>query len=266
MATQAGRKSDPLEAPAGGWPLRPIGTPAELRFAAKWLWSIPPRGANCHAEDNIRSFERQIYGLSCALLHDLNNREMLTTKRQHLDLLNEIVTLACKLRQRLEVVDGENGPLRLFALQSIFYRYAPDFRYPMPNMINLEEFLRFPLDVLIEIAAAQIEDIQTVAPGAGHQRLHDRLFGDPRFALAVRCAALMAELYRPPAVKSTIGGAVHQLMNRIWTLATGLDPEEFNLSAFMKKGIRDWREGEFREPSSLYRTALNRAKKRRLKT
>lgn len=192
---------------------------------------------------------------------------MLPTRREHVERLMEIAKTSNKLLDQLDYFSGPTGILRIVALQSAFFRYQADSKiFGAPNLIDWDEVLAKPLSILSILALEEAEDIEKAAPGAGHQRLHDRLFGDPRHVFAMRSANTIAIFNGNSSVKSTEGGVVHTLMNRVWQHATGLDPEAYNLAAFLKKGVRDWRSGRPIDDGRLLTTVRNRAEKRRLRT
>lgn len=83
---------------------------------------------------------------------------------------------------------------------------------------------------------------------------------------ASRAIYTLAQFCGNSSIKSTEGGAVHTLIHRLWLHATGLDPENYNLTAFLKKAVRSWRQGKPINDGRLFTTVRNRAEKRRLRT
>lgn len=220
--------------------------------------------------------ERELDGLARFLLVELRVRGLLPTKREHVERLRRISRTAFDLFEQLGYFSGEEGRMRLGATQVVAHLTAnsklrdllcatrPEFATPTIFDMRLDEALRKPLTLLADFARKQADDIEVVTTGAGHLALHDRLFGDPRLGLAIRCVEHIAHHCGPEKVTSTDGGFVHMLMNEVWSFATGLDPEEANLPPFLKQGCRWLRDP--RPITRLLEPTLNRAKKSLLRS
>jgi hypothetical protein len=239
MPMAAKRKSDPLAAPEGGWSERAVLARKERMGVAKWIWSIPPGDdATRYSIESVHTVERGLYSLAATLLDDLRNRDSLPTKREHVNRLNDISRTARRLQSQIQYISGAHNILRLVAVQSAFFRYQNHLmiKNREPQLVDFDEVLAVPLAILVQLATEQAADIATAAPGAGHQRLHDRLFGDPRSSLAIRAAATVAELCGSAAVKSTDGGVVHRVMNLAWMDGYGSRPRGLQSSRISQEG------------------------------
>lgn len=202
--------------------------------------------------------------LGTQLLDDLKSRSRLPTKLEQAERLRDINKTAKKLLSQLNFFQDPTGLLRLVAVESGFFQPVRFKNGPGYELVDWDIILAKPLALLAEISANNLETLDKAIKGAGHQRLHDRLFGDPRLSLAVRAAWLITECRGADAVKSTENGMLHRLVNEVWHYATGLDPEDYNLGSFVKKGVAEWRRHHGRGPVAQLHTDFNRLRRPRL--
>jgi hypothetical protein len=159
------------------------------------------------------------------------------TLAEHRERLLSIQADAKRLRNRLVGLDRPQGVLLWTAKYSMFY--VRRIRGPRVHFepAGRHEILHTPLSAFDKSISQELERLtKDIKSGAGHQRLYERLFDDPRLSLAMRCASLLREARGERAAPATEGGAVHKLMDALWRSTTGLDPEDYNLGAYAKKG------------------------------
>lgn len=73
----------------------------------------------------------------------------------------------------------------------------------------------------------------------GPQRASQRIIGDPRALLASRVARLIADEQGNKAVTSDEKGSVYEVVERLWTYATGLPEQGANLRKYIRHGVRN---------------------------
>ena len=281
-------RTDPLATPAGGWKAsrRTIMDDKSLtqdeNFAAfdrkeaeiqatrvamaKSILSLNNDENFIITANTIRRAVDSLRGYEFALLRDLESRDRLPKKSESVARLRELIASAQRLRLALKHFGGNFGLLAFVANRTAFFEQVlPPKRVEYP-LVQWHSILNRPLYYLEQLAVDELATLEELAAGAGHLRLHDRLYGDPRQSLAIRAACMVADWGGNDAVKATENGLVHRIVNMVWSLATGLDPEDYNLAAFVKKGVREWRrlrrEGK---PTPLW-TDFNLLKKPRLRT
>lgn len=151
-----------------------------------------------------------------ALLADLRRQADAPRMRDALTRLRDAAHTARRLHRTLKALDGISGG----ALHAAGGHVG-----------TADEAL-----ALARAAEAAADRIETEAPAsAGNRNLAERLFGDPRDALARRCAELVIRHAGAAACTATVGGAVHVLAASVWIYATGLDAEEAALERRVKE-------------------------------
>jgi hypothetical protein len=256
------RQSDPLAEPAGGWPSYPLGGNEVRQEIADWIWSLPKHSGIHIVLASRHDASRETYSLAAGLLEDLRHRSRSPRKSDNADALKQINKTAKKLYHLVGGYAARDELLQIVRNHCGFFQQNVGGHKVEYELVDWRVVLAKPLAELIEESAEMAEDLRQGVKGAGHQRMHDRLFGDPRLSLAGRACMILAERCGSGAIKSTENGLVHKLTNHIWRYATALDPEDYNLHSFVKKGVAEWRRNDGWVGMH---TDFNRLRKRRLR-
>jgi hypothetical protein len=130
------------------------------------------------------------------------------------------------------------------ALECGFFRQVLTRTGVSYRLVEEDDILGTPLRVLIEtIGPTRAELRKSTKSGAGRQRLHERLLGDPRVALARSSAWLLRECRVGEEGPVQPNRLVYELMQKIWVYATGDQPTEDFLQYAAEEGAKAVRGG-----------------------
>jgi len=225
------RRTEVLKAPQGGWPRHPIGDEDDLDGIVEWL--MPQKDNRQHSIVVATRGDARTWVLTIAktLLADLESNAASPTLRiaeEQLDKFRETLLEAYRMSIGFS---GPEGLMRIVALECGFFRQMSH------EMVDWDEILATPL-----LAAAAVVDrykaelAESISTRRGHQKLHDRLFGDPRLQFARTSADLLRECRGGEEAPVPSDAVVLDLMDRIWTFAIGERPPAGFLDAEARAG------------------------------
>lgn len=205
--------------------MRPVGDQADLDLIAAWLM---PDQDNRRLSNVIRSrFDatRHTRKIAVELLRDLRSSAASPTLRDAQDQLDRIRDAATALDRMLAGVSGPHGLARVVALECAFFRQ----RGAEYESVDWDDVLSKPLRTLAETARQyRAELTNSAASGPGRQRLHERLFGDPRLRFGWSCTLLLRECRCGEEGPVPTTEAVLDLMQKVWAYAIGdAPPDDF---------------------------------------
>jgi hypothetical protein len=241
------RRGEKLNPPQGGWPPRPLGNQSDIAAIVDWLI---PGDFNPALRIAIRSptdaadFVRKI---AVELLADLRSAAHSPKLRDAQEKLLDIQKAARDLDRMLASVSGPHGLTRIVALECGFFRQAATPAGVDYELVDWDNILARPLRALTEKARQYEKELRESAKlGAGRQRLHERLFGDPRLSLAHGCALLLRECRAGEEGPVPPTRLILELMQKIWAYATGEQAPEDLLEHAAEEGAKAARQGNAR--------------------
>jgi hypothetical protein len=239
------RRGEKLNPPPGGWPPRPLGNQSDMAAIVDWLI---PRDFNPALSIAIRSptdAADVVRKIAVELLADLRSAAHSPKLRDAEEKLQDMQKAARDLDRMLASVSGPNGLTRIVALECAFFRQAATPAGTDYELVDWDDILARPLRVLTETARQYQNELRESAKlGAGRQRLHERLFGDPRRPLAHGCALLLRECRAGEEGPVPPNQLILELMQKIWAYATGDQPVADLLEHEAAEGAKAARQGK----------------------
>ena len=220
-----------------GWPIRPVGGSEVCSEIADWLF-ISKEERPLPYMSYSRDGYRWIFAVSKWLLEDLHASEKSLHLRAERDRLNEILA-ACKiLRSKTAAYTGTQGHLEQVVSDCGFFSAVRTGSELLFKQVQASDIVDKPLEALSSIVTKALNDLETLASlGRDRDTIFEKVYGNPRRTLAVRCALWLIGARGLKGAPPTVGGPVEELMSRIWRHATGTDaPLGFDRLA--KEGAR----------------------------
>ena len=249
MSTTTRRGEGLPGSPEGGWPRRPAGKPSELESIARSivLGTIDPLKSPQTAVPSDAT--ASVLRIACDLLRDLRSSAESPTLRESREKLDRIEKAIHDLRLALTGLSGPVGLTQIVAMECGFFRPVQTEKGIEYQFVDGNQIFPVVMNAITKTTHRYKADLSAAAPGgAGFQRLHERLYDDPRLHFAESSTRLLQQYRHGREGRVPPNSDVLELMERIWKFATGTSADIDLLRHAAHAGAKLIRAGARRRP------------------